>query len=153
MTPGEPAPEPQGQPAPISRYRHGLQTAVGASAGPYGYTLSIWTSGAVLIHQDGLPSGGEALLFALGNVLSFAVLGALAFRRGRLEPGRQPRHPALWGSFHFLPVGASIGAATLIGHALDGSVLWLLAGIAVTAIYLALVGAQIAVFSRPDRPG
>jgi hypothetical protein len=131
-----------------SRYRQGLQTAIGASAGPYGYTLSIWTSGAVLIHQDGLPSAGEALLFAVGNVFAFALLGAVAFRHGRLEEEGTPRHPVAWGSFHFVPIGVAIGAATLIAHLVDGAAAWPLAGLAVTGIYLSLVGAQIAAFSR-----
>jgi len=131
-----------------SRYRHGLQTAIGASAGPYGYTLTIWTSGAVLIHQRGLPSAADALLFMAGSVLAFSVLGALAFRRGTLATATEPRHPVLWGSFHFLPVAAAIGAATLLGEFVHGDPVWPLAGLVATWIYLALVGAQIAVFAQ-----
>jgi hypothetical protein len=132
-----------------SRYQHGLQTAVGASAGPYGFTLTIWTSGAVLIHQRGLPSSRDALLFMGGSVVAFAAIGALAFVRGTLESERTPRHPVLWGSFHFIPIGASIAAVGLLGDAGLGEEVWPLAGLVATAIYLLLVGAQIAVFSQP----
>ena len=80
------------------RYRHSLRQAVGASAGPYGYTLTIWTSGAVLVHKEGLPTGGEAVLFALGSIIAFAAAGAFAFRFrvGPEDPTIRPAHPVLW---------------------------------------------------------
>ena len=49
-------------------YRSAVRTTVAASAAPYGYTLTIWTSGAVLSHARGIPSTGAALLFLVGAV-------------------------------------------------------------------------------------
>jgi hypothetical protein len=35
-----------------------------ASATPYGYTVSLWSSGALLIHFRGTPNVGDIYLFA-----------------------------------------------------------------------------------------
>jgi hypothetical protein len=139
-----PAPSP-----PLGvRYRHGLRKAVGTSAGPYGYTLTVWTTGAVLIHARGVPTTVEALLFMIGAVVAFAVVGAAAFRSNPTVHGRATSHPVLWGSFHFVPVAASIGAASLVAHFVQGAAAWPLAGLTATAIYLTCVAAQITFFEE-----
>ena len=130
------------------RYRHGLRKAVGTSAGPYGYTLTVWTTGAVLIHARGVPDTLEAMLFMVGAVIAFAATGALAFRTNPPVRGRAVSHPVLWGSFHFVPVAASIGAASLVAHFVQGSAAWPLAGFAATALYLTCVAAQITFFEE-----
>jgi len=137
------APPPLGH-----RYRHGLRKAVGASAGPYGYTLTVWTTGAVLIHARGVPTTLEAMLFMFGAVLAFAVVGALAFRHNPPVRAIAVSHPVLWGSFHFVPVAASIGAASLVAHFIQGSSAWPFAGFTATAIYLTFVAAQITFFEE-----
>jgi hypothetical protein len=130
------------------RYRHSLRKAVGTSAGPYGYTLTIWTTGAVLIHARGVPSTLEALLFMFGAVMAFAGVGAIAFRAAPSVHGKATSHPVLWGSFHFVPVAASIGAATLVAHFITGTAAWPMAGLTGTALYLTFVAAQIMFFEE-----
>jgi hypothetical protein len=130
------------------RYGHGLRKAVGTSAGPYGYTLTVWTTGAVLIHARGVPTTVEALLFMIGAVIAFAAIGALAFRVNPPIRAKAVSHPVLWGSFHFVPVAASIGAATVVAHFAKGSAAWPLAGFTATAIYLTFVAAQITFFEE-----
>lgn len=130
------------------RYRHGLRKAVGTSAGPYGYTLTIWTTGAVVIHARGGPTTVEALLFMSGAVFGFAVVGAGAFRGNPRIRGRTTGHPVLWGSFHFVPVGTAIGAASVVAHFVHGSAAWPLAGFTATALYLTFVAAQITFFEE-----
>jgi hypothetical protein len=130
------------------RYRHGLRKAVGTSAGPYGYTLTVWTTGAVLIHARGVPTTVEALLFMFGAVIAFAAVGALAFRSNPSVRAKAVSHPVLWGSFHFVPVAASIGAASIVAHFVEGSAAWPLAGFTATAIYLTFVAAQITFFEE-----
>lgn len=126
-----------------ARYRHGLRKAVGTGAGPYGYTLTVWTTGAVLIHARGAPTTLEALLFMLGAVVGFAAVDAVAFRNNPGIRGRATSHPVLWGSFLFVPVAASLGA-----HFVQGSAAWPLAGLTATAIYLTFVTAQITFFEE-----
>ena len=78
----------------IDHYRKNLRAAVGASAGPYGYTLATWTTGAVVTNTRGLPDSLAALAFMAGAVLGFAFVGMLAFggvtRRFDQEGGSGP---------------------------------------------------------------
>lgn len=126
------------------RYRESLRTAVGTSAGPYGYTLATWTTGAVLTHARGTPTTLDAFLFVAGAVTGSALVGALAFGGVTRRFAREPRHTALWGSFHFLSVGDAIGAATLVAHVAGGWPMWLLAPCSSTVAYLLVLGAQFA---------
>src|SRR5437660_4917124 len=73
-----------------SGYGSALRTAVAASAAPYGYTLTIWTSGAVLSHARGIPGAGDALLFLAGAVAAYVLV---AGRRLQPDAGRLGR---LW---------------------------------------------------------
>src|SRR5690606_3996269 len=46
----------------VRGYRQQLRTAVAASAAPYGYTLTVWTAGAVTSHaEQAFPSPIDAL--------------------------------------------------------------------------------------------
>ncbi|HLL38868.1 MAG TPA: hypothetical protein VK357_04290 [Rubrobacteraceae bacterium] len=64
---------------PRNRYRKNLRATVGASAGPYGYTLATWTTGATLINAQGIPSTFAVLAFMVGAVLGFVAVGVIAF--------------------------------------------------------------------------
>src|ERR687883_74446 len=93
-------------------YRWAARQAVSMSLGPYGYTVTIWTSGGVLIHTRGAPSGIDALLFMLGAVGGYARpygrgseqrggdAGRAARDRGDVPPHRGPagRDPARLGA-------------------------------------------------------
>ncbi len=117
------------------------------SIAPYGYTLTIWTSGAVLTHARGVPTSADALLFMVGAVAGFALVGLVAFGRHTARVGSDARQPALWAGFHVPSIGAAIGAATLIAHLLEDPGAWPLGGFAATAIYLLVLSAQLALAS------
>lgn len=85
----------------LGRYRRTLRASVAASAAPYGYTLSVWSCGAMAIGDDGLPGLLEALLFVAGGVLAFFLVETLAYGSptATLRPGARP-DVALWGHAH-----------------------------------------------------
>ena len=58
-----------------NRYLSALATVLRGSALPYGYTITVWTSGMMLTHERGLPSVGEVFLLIVGAVAGFALLG------------------------------------------------------------------------------
>ena len=99
-----------------ARYRSALGATVATSAGPYGYTLTIWTSGAVLSHAHGIPSTTAAFLFLLGAVAAYALVGGLAFGGLSEHVVLEPTRAAVWGGLHFLSVGLAIGAALLVAR-------------------------------------
>ena len=126
-------------------YRRAARQAVGMSIAPYGYTLTIWTSGGVLTHAGGIPNTVDVLLFMLGAVAGFALVGVAAYGGlgARIEVEQRP--PALWAGFHVLSIAAAIGSATLVAHFVEDRAAWPLGGFAVTTVYLLVLAAQLAV--------
>lgn len=124
-------------------YRHHLRTVVAASAAPYGYTLTLWTSGAVASHANGIPSAPDALLLLAGAVSAFAAVGIVAYGgiNGVLAPASRGV-VRVWGGLHIPSVGASILAVWLVTTLMSGHVVWLCTGFAATATYLLVIGLQ-----------
>ena len=84
---GRVTPPPRGLRA--DSYRRALQLTVAAAAAPYGYTLTVWTSGAVVAHERGIPDAVGAILFAAGAIIGFALVGLVAY--GASAAGRRRR--------------------------------------------------------------
>lgn len=125
------------------RFGRHLRVAVSASAAPYGYTLTIWTSGAVTIHALGTPNVWRALLFVAGAVLGFAAVAAVAHGSpDQTFADRDLQAIRVWGGFHIVSVGGAVVAAALLAGWPGGIVAWLLIGCAATVIYLLGVAAQ-----------
>ena len=133
-----------------NRYGRNLRTTVGASAAPYGYTLTIWTTGAVLVHARGLPDTLDALMFMAGAVIAFGLIGSLAFGGINRSFREQPRRSALWGNFHFFSVGAAIGTAALIARYIDNDAAWSLTSFLGTTSYLLVLGIEFAIADERD---
>ena len=74
--------------------RAALATVVAASTVPYGYTLAIWGSGAVLVRSLGAPTAAEAFILAAGasagSYLVGRLLGLLASANAT-APAPRPR--------------------------------------------------------------
>jgi hypothetical protein len=124
-------------------YRAHLQSAVAASAAPYGYTLTIWTSGAVTTHERGIPTAWQAILFLLGAVLGFGIAAAVAYGRPtEVFASRQHGFVRLWGGFHLLSVGLAIAVVAAVVAIVDSPIVWLLVGLIATTTYLLTIAAQ-----------
>ena len=139
------------------RYRSALRASVAASAAPYGYTLTIWTTGAILSHARGIPDTRDALLLLVGAVAAYALVGGLAFGGLSEHLMPEPARAAVWGALQFISVGLAIGAAALVAHYVDSVAAWPLDGFLVTAIYLLasafqLTLAHTSLGSRAHRP-
>ncbi len=119
------------------------------SAAPYGYTLTIWTSGAVATHQHGTPSAWEALLFLLGAVLGFGLTAAVAHGSPAATFGSDRDRPVrLWGGLHLVSVGAAIGISAAVAMQVGNPLVWLLVGFLATTVYLTLIAAQFTLAER-----
>ncbi len=126
-----------------SDLRSAFESLLGSSATPYGYTLTIWSSGALLMHFRGSPGVGEVFLFLAGALLAFTLLSFA----GQLlaEPVRRPSPVALdrTGMLHWFAVGASVGAVALVGM-LKSWVSWPLGAFLATTLYLCIATVQLA---------
>jgi hypothetical protein len=133
---------------------------VAASAAPYGYTITIWSSGAVCMDLLGKPHVAEVLIFMAGAVLAFVVVEVAAYGsfRVRLVPGEPPAI-AVWGNMHVGSAGLAIFLVWVSDHIFDGWVGWPVAGFVATSVYLVLTATQITLASAAgasrglQRPG
>ena len=66
------------------RYLSALATVLRGSAVPYGYTVTVWTSGMMLTRERGLPSVGDIFLFMVGAVAGFGLLGLIVRLAGSM---------------------------------------------------------------------
>jgi hypothetical protein len=129
--------------------RSALATVVAASAVPYGYTLAIWGSGAVLLRSLGAPTAAEAFIFAAGAIAGFYLVSLLPRLVASVTPG--PANPinryedrVLAGAFDWIAVGAALGAVSLL-DGIHGWLAWLVGPFAATVIYLLIASAQLTV--------
>ncbi len=128
-----------------------LGTLASSSAAPYGYTISVWSSGAVLIHFRGAPNVGDVFLFAAGALAGFTVIGLVAHRRlGAIEEVASGRERVLAGVLHWFAVGAAVGAVALIAQ-IPSWLAWPLSMFAATTLYL--LGATVQLAAVTGRGG
>ena len=136
-----------------ARYKSALRATVAASAAPYGYTLTIWTSGAVLSHARGIPGTTQAVLFLIGAVSAYALVGGLAFGGFSEQLVPEPARSVVWGGLHLFSVGLAIGAASLVAHLVHDDAAWPLGGFLATGLYLVGSATQLAVAHVARRHG
>jgi hypothetical protein len=135
--------------------RRAFATMVSSSAAPYGYTLTVWSSGALLMHFRHAPAVWEVFLFLAGAVIAFA--GLWLFGRGPIEqsdPVSRQSARALAGALDLFAVGAAVGAAALLSM-IPSWVAWPLTSLGATALYMIAASIQLAVAERreADREG
>jgi hypothetical protein len=129
--------------------RDQLKSSVAASSAPYGYTLTIWGSGAVAMGELGSPRIGGTLLFIAGAVLAFVLIEGLAYGSLSIQPSTgEPTTIAVWGDAHLLSAGGAVFVVWLLVRAIDGKAGWAVAGFAATAVYLLVNAVQNALASR-----
>lgn len=124
--------------------RAALGTMVAASAAPYGYTISIWSSGAMLMRTHGTPDAGEIFGFLAGALTGFGLMGLLAQGAlARMESLDHAGDRVLAGAMHWLAAGSAVGTVALIAE-LHGWEAWPLCSFAATTIYILGASAQLA---------
>ena len=127
-----------------SALRAALGTMLAASAAPYGYTVTLWSSGAIVIRSHGLPHVPEVFAFAAGALSGFGLMGLMA--RGTLtgmDSLGDAADRVLAGSLHWLAVGAAVGLVALLAQ-IDGWEVWPLSSFAATVLYILIASFQLA---------
>ena len=126
---------------------------VSASAAPYGYTITVWSSAALLIHFRHSPAVWQIFLFAAGALAAFALLwlsGRSAIESA--EPLEQGPARALAGTLDIFAVGTAVGAAALIAM-IPSWVAWPLGSFGATALYLITASVQLAFAATKEPAG
>ena len=106
--------------------------------------MSLWSSGALLIHFHGVPTVGEIFLFLTGALLGFALVGSFAHGALRttlpLSPGQGH---VLTGLLHWFSVGLAVGSVALVAE-VPSWIAWLLGSLIATGVYLLTASLQLA---------
>lgn len=126
-------------------YRAGVETPLHGSGLPYGYTISVWGSGQLLIDRLGAPGTSEVGLFAAGAVVAWGTLRVLS-RGASEESGLQlavSPHFARAGVVHVAAIGLALAAAAVLGTVVDAGAAWPLGSFAATLVYLGTTAAEL----------
>jgi hypothetical protein len=126
-----------------------LATVLGGSAVPYGYALTVWAAHGVLTNEHGNPDVWDLVLFIVGAVAAFALLGLVAGGRSARPLRTERRDLIRAGAIHVVAIGAAFAAAALIAL-IPSAVAWALGSFAATALYLSIASLEILVARRLD---
>lgn len=133
--------------------RQNLRGSIAAASAPYGYTLSIWSCGAVTMHSLGDPTPGSILLFLGGAALGFLVLAVVVHGQVVVSlTTPEAKRVSLLGITHILSVGLTVLAVWAATSAIDGTAGWPVAGFLATILYLIMTGLQVTLASPEDSP-
>jgi len=130
-----------------------LETALHGAGLPYGYAITVWSTGAVLVDAHGPASTGRVLLFAAGAASAYGCLRFLAETVEGEANTALTRSTRLVraGAIHVLAIAVAISAAALIAQ-IDSAVSWLLASFAATVLYLGVSSVEMALLAH-ERDG
>lgn len=97
--------------------RRRLAANLAREAEAYGYTLSIWGSGALLVDAFGIPGFARVFAFVAGALAGFAALAVVAFR-GFLESAtvESARSVVVASMVHLVSTSGSLAAAFAVSH-------------------------------------
>lgn len=142
--------------AAARRWEGALESTLRSSVIPYGYTVTIWSSGGYLISLRGAPDFFEAFGFVAGALFAFAVLATLSARLPTQPAARtsqaapEPGHPIFGAGLHIVAVGLALGAAAALDR-FTGQFAWMLASFAATTTYLAAASGELALATEISR--
>jgi hypothetical protein len=118
------------------RYVDGLATTLASAAVPYGFTVVIWSSGALLMNRHSTPHVVDVVLFAAGAAAGYAVLRVGSRSGEARQPAGLGRHDMLrGGTVQLAAISAAIAAAGLLAR-LPSPEAWAAAPLVATALYL-----------------
>lgn len=134
----------------MSRYRRGLRAAVAGGARAYGFTLVIWTTGALAIQECGRPGVAAAFAFLAGALLGMAAIVFVSFGGPRATWEDRGIVSRAYGAVHLGSVAAAVAAGWLLTALLHGPLAFLAASLVAVVVYNLLLGLELALSSVGD---
>ena len=127
-----------------------LSSIVASSAARYGYTLAIWSTGALILRTHGVPSVAEVLLFVAGGIAGFNGLGLFVGETlGQIISIDNRKDRLLAGVLDWLALGVVVGAVSLLSE-IPSWVPWLVGPLAATLLYLLIASLQLTALASPQ---
>ncbi len=130
-------------------FERGVDTATRNNVTAYGYSVSITAAFAILQTSRTDTGALEIAVFAIGAVVAFALIAAVASGFFQEELEDQPSNvKSLAGALSFFSVGLALGVAYVVGTLIQGTVAWPVSGFSTTVVYVTSVGIELAVAHR-----
>lgn len=127
-----------------------LRVVVRTTAVPYGFTLTVWSTGAVVMHARGTPDVGDVFLFLAGALLAFVAAAGVAHLVSADAIDARGSDLIATGVLNVVVVAAAVGGAALVAL-IPTTADWLLGSFVSTAIFLAGGGAGLTLAHRRGR--
>lgn len=131
-------------PSALRSYRRALRAAVGAGAKAYGFTLVIWTTGALTVTEHGLPRSVDALAFLGGALLAEALTIVVCFGGLRSTWGDVGLTRRAYGAIHLGAVALAVVAGWLVAATVHGTLGFFGAALTAVVIYNFLLALEVA---------
>lgn len=112
-----------------------LRSMLAGESRAYGFTISFWGSGAVLINSFGAPNTIQALMYGLGAVTGFGLLTLLSFDGATSEVKKTEVQLKVLSTIHYLASLAPIIIAGIISKNLTVLPAFFVGGISVSLTY------------------
>ena len=112
---------------------------------PYGYTVSLWSAGALTVTRTGAPSVLDVMLFVVGTVAAFLVLAGVGHDRLDSEiPMRVPAQVVL----NAFPILAALAGAAFPAGMVARSLAYASTGFLATAVYVLSLATLVTIVRR-----
>jgi hypothetical protein len=135
----------------LGPFRDALGTAVASETRAYGFTLLVWSTGALTIADHGLATTGKVFAFLCGALLAMAIVVLAAFGgpMRRWSTSREPHYA--FGAIHIASVAVGTACGWAASLALGGWTAFAGAAFTAVLVYQLLLGLEVAVSSAKDR--
>src|SRR4051794_24715705 len=110
--------------------RRTLDQVLARTAIPYGYTLTVWSTGALATHAHGMPTPAAVFGFAAGGVVGFSLLAIIGVPAPESDDTSQATQ-LFAGALNVIAIGVALGLADACVRAPE-SVAWPLASMVAT---------------------
>lgn len=133
-------------------YRRALSRVASSIDLPFGYTLSIWSAGQLIIGRFGTPAAREIFLFAAGAISSYLLIALIALPRFSGEGVARMPGVALLNAMALV---AAVAVSIVAAFAGSPPVGFFLGGFTATSVYallltlLVYVGERVGARGRP----
>ncbi|MGE5225616.1 MAG: hypothetical protein ACM3OO_01945 [Planctomycetaceae bacterium] len=135
----------------LGPFRDALRTAVASETRAYGFTLLVWSTGALSVAQEGLPTVAQVFAFLLGALLAMALVVLVAFGgpMRRWTTSREPHYA--FGAIHIGSVAVGTTCGWIVCLALSARMAFAGAAFTAVLVYQLLLGLEVAVSSARGR--
>lgn len=122
-----------------------IETSVQGAGLPYGYAITVWSTGSVLVGEHGTASLPATCLFVAGAIVAYGTLKVLTWKTSKEaeKPLAKSPHPIRAGLIHICAIALAISAALGGAQAPEGAA-WALAPFAATFVYLSVSSVEVA---------